>query len=94
VRASLPQLHASVRSETLSGHDGGILATVRRAPIGPLVGLYNVTRETRTFPADRVRELGLEQPWDAMSARPVEADEQGRFWLTPYAAWWLVDQPD
>jgi amylosucrase len=93
VRASLPQLHASVRSEALTGHDGGILATVRRAPIGPLVGLYNVTRESRPFPVARVRELGLERLWDAVSARFVEPDGQGLLWLTPYAAWWLVDPP-
>ncbi len=93
VRASLPQLHASVRSEALSGHDGGLLATVRRAPIGPLVGLYNVTRESRPFPIDRVRELGLDRPWDAVSARFVEPDAAGLLWLTPYAAWWLVDPP-
>ncbi|MEP6631404.1 MAG: alpha-amylase, partial [Lapillicoccus sp.] len=91
VRASLPQLHASVRSETLAGDDGGILATVRRAPIGVMVCLYNVTRESRPFPAARVRELGLERPWDALSARFVEPDGEGRLWLSPYAAWWLVD---
>jgi len=94
VRASVPQLHGSVRSEALPGDDGGILATVRRAPIGPMVCLYNVTRETRAFPAERVRELGLEQPWDAMSSRAIEADDQDRYWLTPYAACWLVDQPE
>jgi len=94
VRAALPQLHASIRSEALPDDDGGILVTVRRAPVGTMVCLYNVTPETRAFPAERVRELGIEQPWDAMSSRTVEADEQGRYWLTPYAAWWLVEQPD
>ena len=29
-----------------------------------------------------------------MSARAVEPDDEGRYWLTPYAAWWLVETPD
>ena len=94
VRASLPQLHASVRSEVLPVDDGGVLAIVRRAPIGPMVCLYNITNETRVFPAGRVAELGLTEAWDAMSARNVEPDGEGRYWLTPYAAWWLVERPD
>jgi len=75
-------------------HDGGVLAIVRRAPIGPMVCLYNITYETRSFPAWRVAELGLTEAWDAMSARDVEPDGEGRYWLTPYAVWWLVERPD
>jgi amylosucrase len=94
VRATLPQLHASVRSEVLWVDDGGVLATVRRAPIGSMVCLYNVTGELRGFPASRVSDLGLEEPWDALSALRPEPAADGRFWLTPYAAWWLVERPD
>jgi amylosucrase len=94
VRSSLPHLHASVRSEVLPVDDGGVLATVRRAPIGPMVCLYNITSELRAFPAWRLAELGLTEPWDAMSERFVEPDAEGRFWLTPYAAWWLVEGPE
>ena len=94
VRSSLPHLHASVRSEVLPVENGGILATVRRAPIGPMVCLYNVTAEARSYPAARIRELGLPEPWDAISARVVEPDGEDRLWLTPYAAWWLVERPD
>ena len=59
VRGSLPQLHASVRSEVLPVDDGGVLAIVRRAPIGPMVCLYNITPGGRPFPASRVAEFGL-----------------------------------
>ena len=59
-----------------------------------MVCLYNITHETRSFPAWRVAELGLTEAWDAMSARNVEPDGEGRYWLTAYAAWWLVERPD
>ncbi len=94
VRSSLPHLHASVRSEVLPVEDGGVLAIVRRAPIGAMVCLYNITPETRPYPAWRIRELGLPEPWDAISERVVEPDADGSYWLTPYAAWWLVERPD
>jgi amylosucrase len=94
VRATFPQLHASVRSEVLWVDDGGVLATVRRAPIGPMVCLYNVTPELRSFPAWRVAEIGIHDPWDAISGRPVEPDADGFFWMTPYAAWWLGERDD
>jgi amylosucrase len=94
VRSSLPHLHASVRSEVLPVEDGGVLAIVRRAPIGAMVCLYNITPETRPYPAWRIRELGLPEPWDAISERVVEPGADGSYWLTPYAAWWLVERPD
>lgn len=90
VRASLPQLHASVVSEILDLDDWGILATVRRAPAGAMVCLYNVTHHSRPFSGGRVAELGIDEPFDALSARPVVPGEDGNLWLPPYAAWWLV----
>jgi amylosucrase len=94
VRAGRPELHASVRSEVLPVDDGGVLATVRRAPTGPMVCLYNLTSESRSYPAWRMADLGLADPWDAISDRKVEPDGEGRYWLTPYAAWWLVEGPE
>ena len=82
------------RSEVLPVEDGGVLAIVRRAPIGAMVCLYNITPETRPYPAWRLRELGLPEPWDAISERVVEPDGEDNYWLTPYAAWWLVERPD
>ena len=94
VRAGRPELHASVRSEVLPVDEGGVLATVRRAPTGPMVCLYNITQESRPYPAWRVADLGLSDPWDALSERGVEPDAEGRYWLTPHAAWWLVERPE
>lgn len=92
VRAGLPHLHASVASEVLEVDDWGVLGTVRRHPLGPMVGLYNVTAGWRPWSAARVAELGLDRPFDAIGSRFVEPDADGTFWLPPYATWWLVDR--
>lgn len=91
VRANLPELHASVASELLDVDDWGVLGTLRRHPSGPMAGLFNVTGGWRPWSAARVAELGLDQPFDALSARFVEPDADGNLWLPPYAAWWLVE---
>lgn len=93
VRASLPHLHASIPSEVLPAHDPGLLALLRTAPAGPMVCLYNLTNVSRAYPSSMIAELGLPEPWDAVSARRITPDLDGRYWLTPYAAWWLVDAP-
>ena len=92
VRASLPHLHASVASQVLAVEDPGILATVRHAPIGSMVCLYNVTGRARPFRALRLAEVGLGHPWDAVSGHDVTAGDDGFVWLPPYAAWWLIDR--
>jgi amylosucrase len=95
VRASLPQLHASVDSDVLPGTDDGVLATVRRHPSGPFVGLYNVTPRRRPFPLRHLGELGIDRPFDAHKGQPLEAGADGTLWLPPYAAWWVVSrEPD
>ncbi|MEO6143389.1 MAG: alpha-amylase family protein [Dermatophilaceae bacterium] len=93
VRTGLPQLHASVSSQVLAVDDYGVLATLRRHPVGPMVGLYNVTDSWRSWSAARVAERGVDRPFDAISSRFVEADGDGHLWLPPYSAWWLVECP-
>ncbi|MEO8827137.1 alpha-amylase family protein [Lapillicoccus sp.] len=93
VRASLPHLHASIPSEVLPAQDPGLLALLRNAPAGPMVCLYNLTNVSRAYPSSIIEELGLSEPWDAVSARRITPDLDGRYWLTPYAAWWLVGAP-
>lgn len=90
VRGRLPQLHASVASEVLEVEDWGVLGTLRRHPLGPMVGLYNVTDGWRPWRASRVADLGLDRPFDAITERFVEPGADGNLWLPPYAAWWLV----
>ncbi len=92
VRARLPQLHASVSSQVLTVDDWGVLATLRRHPVGQMVGLYNVTDGQRPWSAEGLVDPGLDRPFDAISSRFVEPDVDGNFWLPPYTAWWLVDR--
>ncbi len=91
VRASLPQLHAVARVRVLDDTDDGILAVARTHPAGPFVGLYNVTDEWRPFPIHRLREEGIGRPVNALSGHDVTTGEDGLVWLSPYAAWWVVD---
>ena len=91
VRAGLPQLHASAPSRVLIDSDPGVLATVRRHPSGPMVGLYNVTNRPRPFPIDRLHAAGLGAPYDALGGHAVTAGADGQVWLPAYAAWWVVD---
>ncbi|CCH76366.1 Amylosucrase [Nostocoides japonicum T1-X7] len=91
VRASLPQLHASARVRVLEDTDDGILAVARTHPAGPFVGLYNVTDDWRPFPLHVLREEGIGRPVNALSGHDVTAGADGVVWLSPYAAWWVVD---
>ena len=91
VRASLPQLHASVSSEVVELHDPGVLGLVRRHPVGTMVCLYNVTGDTRAWPSHRISSLGVRDPVDALSGTsPTWGD--GVVLLPPYGALWLVDR--
>ena len=93
VRATLPHLHASVRTEPVPPTDPGVFAAVRRHHIGPLLLLANVTDSERPFPAWRLEDLGLEPSTvvDALTAATPPVDERGDLRLPPYAVWWLVE---
>jgi amylosucrase len=90
VRAGLPHLHASVPAQVLDPSDPGVLAVLRRHPVGDLLSLYNVTEQHRPWPADRLPVAGMV---DALTGQPVQPGEDGSIWLQPYQAAWLV-QPD
>ncbi len=92
VRARLPQLHASAPSTVLTDTDDGVLATVRNHASGPMFGLYNVTGTSRPFPLQRLRDHGIQQPYDAIGGYPVTAGADGIIWLPPYAAWWVASR--
>ncbi|MGI9028431.1 MAG: alpha-amylase family glycosyl hydrolase [Ilumatobacteraceae bacterium] len=92
VRAHLPHLRASTRSEVLDAIDPGVFAVLRRHPVGPLLAVYNVTAEPRALPVDRLRaaELDPAAVVDALTSRPPPVDASGALELPPYAARWLV----
>jgi amylosucrase len=93
VRAALPHLHASVAAEVVPAFDPGVLAVLRDHPLGPMLGLYNVTAQFRPWPASRLRALGYEKPTDAISGEAVTVSDDDAVWLAPYAFWWVVDAP-
>ena len=90
VRASLPHLHASVASEVLAVEDPGVLALLRRHPVGPMLSLHNVRGEAAGWPSWRVREAGLVDPVDALTGvRPRWGD--GVVVVPPWGSLWLVE---
>jgi len=89
-RRRLPHLHASVDTRVGPVDDPGVLVTIRRHPIGDLVGVYNVTPQWRRWPGWRVHELGMADAVDAITGDPVPWGGDGDVWLPPYAALWLT----
>jgi amylosucrase len=91
VRAGLPHLHASVPAQVLGLSDPGVLPVLRDHPVGPMLGLYNVTASSRPWPAHRLDGLGLSEPVDAIAGARLSVSDDGNVWLPPYAAVWVVD---
>lgn len=89
-RAALPHLHAAVPAEVLELSDPGVLPVLRRHPVGPFLGLFNVTDHGRSWPAHRLAGLGLRDARDALAGGPVRPGDDGSLELAPYAALWLV----
>ncbi len=88
-RAGLPHLHASVAARVVDAVDPGVLTVVRSHPLGDLVELFNVTESWRSFPPGHA---GLDVAgWhDVLADGPVHPGADGRIWLPPYGAMWLV----
>jgi amylosucrase len=89
VRAGLPQLHASAEAEIVDTGTPAVLAVLRRHPVGPMLGLYNVAGRLLRLDGGLLA-LVPGRPWDALTGAPVAADASGGWWLPPYAARWLV----
>jgi amylosucrase len=90
VRSTIPSLHASVESAPLDVGTDGVLALQRRHPAGAMVQLYNVSDRWQRVGANAVASVGIDRPWDRLSAFAPEADG-GYYALPPYAAWWLTE---
>ncbi len=92
VRASLPHLHASVPAQPVAAPDRGVFAVLRRHPLGPMLGLYNLSQEPRQVPGWWVREQGLppEQAVDALNGYPPNLTDDGAVYLSTYQPVWLV----
>ncbi len=92
VRATLPHLHASVAAEVLHLSDPAVLPVLRRHPVGPLLGLYNVSDRWRGWPVERTHALGLSAPVDALTGSAPDVGDDGNVWLAPYQAAWLIQR--
>ena len=90
VRRALPHLHAGTPTAIDELHDPGVLPVRRTHPLGAMLQLYNVTPEWRFHPGARLAALGLGRAVDALTGQEVRPGPDGRVWLPPYAAWWLV----
>ena len=70
-----------------------MLAVCERHPLGPMLGLYNVTDGWRPFPSEHFTAAGMTAPVNALGGHMVTWGADGQVWLGPYAAWWVVDRP-
>jgi amylosucrase len=92
-RQRTPHLHASVETRVEWPEDGGVLLTVRDHPLGPLVGVYNVTDTDRSVTTAKLRDLGLHGAVvDRLAPHGGEhhLDTAHAIDLPPYAAMWLT----
>ncbi|GMA40130.1 amylosucrase [Mobilicoccus caccae] len=92
VRRTLPHLHAGVPVEVGHAEDPGVLALVRRHPLGTFVGLFNVTPDERSWAWWHLNEYGLRDATDALTGHRIETGAEGHLWLPPYGTRWLVSE--
>ncbi len=90
VRSKQPQFHASVPAQITEVHDGAVLPVLRNHPLGPLLGLYNVSDSWRPYPASALVALGLGDGVDVVSGDRVYYGDDSNHWLPPYGFRWLV----
>jgi amylosucrase len=88
-RAGLPHLHASIPSQVLDPIDPGVLAVLRSHPEGELLELFNVTEVERTWPVERLHDLGIAGVVDRLAGRALDPGG-GVLRLAPYQAMWLT----
>jgi amylosucrase len=66
-----------------------VLGVLRRHPVGPMLGLYNVSGRLLRVDGAALGHLPA-RARDALSGAEVSVDGTGGFPLPPYAARWLV----
>jgi amylosucrase len=91
VRASRPEMHASVEPELLDPVNPSVLAFARRVPGAVLVALHNLTEHPQEWPMAAVPLGGAVV--DVLSGAPPQA-HGGVLSLAPYEVLWLVPVND
>ncbi|WP_284263593.1 amylosucrase [Roseicyclus amphidinii] len=87
-RAATPEIHGAVPTEILETGHRALFAFARRAPTGPLIGVFNFSEQWQSLPLDWASLHGASLFEDALSRAPV-GDGNGRIPLPPYARLWL-----
>jgi amylosucrase len=96
VRSGLAALHASVEPGPVDVGNRAVLSLLRRHPAGTLLQVYNLSGVWQPFASGAVHHLVDHlggRPWEHVSGLAPEPDGEDRFWLPPYAAWWLGSPP-
>jgi amylosucrase len=90
-RAATPHLHAATPAEVLEPRDPGVLLVLRRHPLGPMLGAYNVTDGPRPLPLEVLRTVGLdpETVVDRLRGEPLTV-RGDTLTLAAYDAVWLT----
>ncbi len=97
-RRRLPHLHAATAAEVLDPPAPGVLAVLRRHPLGAFLGLYNMTAEERRVPWPVLHAAGLGHGvvvldhLTGVAGAPVRSEGE-RVVLPAYTAAWLTDRP-
>lgn len=91
-RARLPQLHAAAAITVIDGLEPGVLGVQRSHASGRMVQLYNVTDGWLSAPAALLDDFI--EPWNALGEFAIRVESDGRIWLAPYSAWWIIDRAD
>ena len=82
-------LHAGFPTEILDSEAPGVFAFARRAPTGPILGLFNFTESWLAVPEAWARDEGAVLMHDALSDQRV-VTHGGQIALPPYARVWLT----
>jgi len=88
-RRATPALHAGHPTAILDCAVAGVFAFARRAPTGPVLGLFNFTERWLALPEAWVRDEGVTLMHDALSDQRVVTHD-GQIALPPYARVWLT----
>jgi amylosucrase len=87
-RRATPELHGATPTEVPDTGNPALFAVTRRAPTGPVLGIYSFSEAWQHLPADWVTAQGVQAIHDALSDAPV-ALHHGNIALPPYARVWL-----
>ncbi len=90
-RRGTEHLHAGTPAEVLPPEDPGVLLVLRRHPLGPMLGVYNVTDAEAWLRTGLVTSLGLPgRVVDRLSGETLQLDDSDGLVLAPYSVRWLT----